>query len=384
MANTSSHCTGRDGYADAVSEVLLIAAGGGGDVIGAVMVAETLGFSPREAIIATVAWERLLVDPVPGPRSADDFDGLRRRGSTYEILPTTRARHPFGSLLPSLRRDLEFPLFLLDPEFGTLGLVDQLGELRDTLTGRRDVLLLDVGGDVLATGSEPGLRSPLCDALTLAATAQLSGEPRVLVAGPGLDGELTHTEINARLQHARAQVLTTLSPPSRRVRDVLSWHPTEANALMAASAMGIRGLVEIRDAGTSIELTPQSAQVWAMEATAALSGSLAVATLFTVGFTEAEDALKFRLGWTELDYERDKAARLNVNPETLDAAQIDETTLAAIRAFEQAAVTRGADYTTFRRLAEQTRQPHRWPELRAALVAAHPDRLVGPLWRLVP
>jgi hypothetical protein len=30
-------------------------------------------------------------------------------------------------------------------------------------------VLIDVGGDVLAQGHEPGLRSPLCDALMLAA-----------------------------------------------------------------------------------------------------------------------------------------------------------------------------------------------------------------------
>ena len=384
MANTSGHSTGRDGYADAVPEVLLIAAGGGGDVIGAVMVAETLGLSPEDAIIATLAWERLLIDPVPGPRSADDFDGLTRRGITFEILPTSRARHPYGSLLPRLRRDLGYPLFLLDPESGARGLVAQLGALQDTLTGRRDVWLFDVGGDVLATGSEPGLRSPLCDAMTLAATAQLTGEPRVLVAGPGLDGELTHTEIKARLGRTGAELLTTLTPPSQRVQDALAWHPTEANALLAASAMGIRGLVEIRDAGTAIELTPQSAQVWTMTVANARVGSITEAILATKGFIEAEDALKLRLGWTELDYEREKAARVNVNAETLDAGQIDDAALAAVRAFEQAAVTRGARYTTFRRLAEQTQQSHRCPELRAALVAAHPDRLVGPLWRLSP
>src|SRR4051794_21721830 len=95
-------------------EVLLVAAGGGGDVIGAVMVAETLGLTQHDARVATLAWERLLVDPVPGPRSVDDFDGLLQRGETFEVLPSSRTFEPYGSLLPRLRRDLGYRQYLLD------------------------------------------------------------------------------------------------------------------------------------------------------------------------------------------------------------------------------------------------------------------------------
>jgi len=40
------------------------------------------------------------------------------------------------------------------------------------------VVLLDVGGDVLAHGHEPGLGSPLCDAVLLAAAARLQAAGR--------------------------------------------------------------------------------------------------------------------------------------------------------------------------------------------------------------
>src|SRR3954451_8188441 len=256
-------------------EVLLVAAGGGGDVIGAVMVAETLGLTQRDASVATLAWERLLVDPVPGPRSVNDFEGLLQRGNTFEILPNTRACEPYGSLLPRLRRNLGYQQFLLDPRAGVSGLVTQLQALEALLNGPREVWLVDVGGAVLATGAEAGLRSPLCDALTLAATSRLGGAPRLLVAGPGLDGELTPTEVQDRLRQSSATLIATLVPPGENVRTVLEWHPTEASALLAASADGIRGRVEIRDAGTPIDLTPQSAQVWSMLATDALPGSIA-------------------------------------------------------------------------------------------------------------
>ena len=56
------------------------------------------------------------------------------------------------------------------------------------------IVFLDVGGDALAHGDEPGLGSPLCDAVMLAA-ADLLAEREVPVLGAlfgtGCDGELT-------------------------------------------------------------------------------------------------------------------------------------------------------------------------------------------------
>ena len=39
------------------------------------------------------------------------------------------------------------------------------------------VVCVDVGGDVLGHGTEPGLASPLCDAVMLAAAAQAAATP---------------------------------------------------------------------------------------------------------------------------------------------------------------------------------------------------------------
>ena len=69
-------------------------------------------------------------------------------------------------------------------------------------------MLLDVGGDVLAHGDEPGLASPLCDAIVLAAGLFLARSTEVIgaVYGPGCDGELTPDEVLQRitaLQSAR-------------------------------------------------------------------------------------------------------------------------------------------------------------------------------------
>ena len=50
-----------------MGKTLYVAAGGGGDVIGATILHAAIG-SPDEPQIATFSWDRLLVDPVPGPR----------------------------------------------------------------------------------------------------------------------------------------------------------------------------------------------------------------------------------------------------------------------------------------------------------------------------
>ena len=63
------------------------------------------------------------------------------------------------------------------------------------------VVYADVGGDALATGDEPGLGSPLCDAVMLAAAIRLA--PRldgaIAVLGAGCDGELTLDEVLGRI-----------------------------------------------------------------------------------------------------------------------------------------------------------------------------------------
>ena len=63
------------------------------------------------------------------------------------------------------------------------------------------VVYVDVGGDALAAGDEPGLASPLCDAIMLAAGLRLAGrlDGVATVIGAGCDGELTPDEVLARV-----------------------------------------------------------------------------------------------------------------------------------------------------------------------------------------
>jgi hypothetical protein len=132
--------------------------------------------------------------------------------------------------------------------------------------GADAVWLIDVGGDVVARGDEPGLRSPLADGLALAACVGLDVPVEVLTAGPGLDGELSGAEVIARVEalggHRRARLA---AEQIEWTLDVLGWHPSEATALLAAAALGVRGRVEIRDSGTSVGLTDRSAVIHAID-----------------------------------------------------------------------------------------------------------------------
>ena len=95
------------------------------------------------------------------------------------------------------------------------------------------VVYADVGGDVLATGSEPGLASPLCDAVMLAAGARAwrrrSRTALIALVGAGCDGELTPDEVLGRIaalaarrrldrqleRHRRRSPTSSSGPPPR-------------------------------------------------------------------------------------------------------------------------------------------------------------------------
>ena len=92
------------------------------------------------------------------------------------------------------------PVLLLDITRGPQALATGMAEAAAEL-GCDAMVLLDVGGDVLAHGDEPGLASPLCDAIVLAAGLFLARSTEVIgaVYGPGCDGELTPDEVLERI-----------------------------------------------------------------------------------------------------------------------------------------------------------------------------------------
>jgi hypothetical protein len=285
-------------------------------------------------------------------------------------------RPPSRSTLPRLAGDLDDTLMLLDPAAGAVGMRAQLAELAATCSADA-VTVVDVGGDAVARGDEPGLRSPLADALALAACIDLDLAVAVVVVGPGLDGELTERQVLDNIDGSRPPRSLT-ADDIVPFRATLDWHPSEATALLAAAAYGIRGRVEIRDAGLAVELTDNSAAMHRMDLAAVTHvNQLAHVLAHIETLAEVEQVTRDVCGMSEIDFERKKALHRTTTasaPRDLDAA---------IRTFERQATGRGVDYVTFRRLAEALRPAAiDINDLRHHLIATRAEHYDWPLWSL--
>jgi hypothetical protein len=236
--------------------------------------------------------------------------------------------------------------------------------------------LLDVGGDILAHGHEPTLRSPLADALTLAACVQIDVRVRLLVAGPGLDGEIPADVLRNRLG---TRVLAFTPHHTDSVTRVLDWHPSEATALLTATARGVRGICEVRDAGSPVPMTDESPMVFAVDTEAAFrANTVAQALRQTSTLQEAEEQCRRACGFSEIDYERSKASR-----PTRQGTTVGPEILVEMAEFEAGCRARGVTHTTHRRIAEALGvSPAERQPLRDLLATTWPTRQDGSLWRV--
>jgi hypothetical protein len=369
---------------------VLVAAGGGGDALAAAILHHS---TPRAdpAVIATYAWDHLVTDPVPGPRRLGDFTGLApMAGRDRLFTPATRPIPPAGSMLPRLSAEISDRLVLLDPDEAASGLRTQLDELV-TAHDADSVDIIDVGGDALAQGVEPGLRSPLADAMVVAACADLDVPSSIVVAGPGLDGELSEAAVIDAAGEGPDRVLEAADVAP--FAHVLDWHPTESTALLAAAAHGLRGWVEIRDGRLSVELTDRSAHVYRLALGGVLRRSrVAAALVGSTSLDEAEEITRAVCGFSEIDAERRKAAALAPARDAAAAAAAaganepdDDELDREVRALEAAAGERGIDYLTFRRIAEALQLATEAAErLRRRLVSTRPEHDAWPLWAVHP
>ncbi|OPG06699.1 hypothetical protein B1R27_16490 [Streptomyces sp. GKU 895] len=357
---------------------LIVAAGGGGDAVAAAMLDAALYGDEDQAVILTYAWDRLLVDPVPGPRGPDNFTGLEQLTPAVWTVPAAaRPIAPAGSTLPRLAAELPHTFALLDPHHGAEGVTRQLEELVSHLAPA-SIDVLDVGGDILARGDEPTLKSPLADALTLAACCQVNAPVRLLVAGPGLDGELPLDYVRGMLGPL---VHTFTVKDAKSISSVLEWHPSEATGMLAAAARGVRGTCEIRDAGMPVSLTDEGPTVHQVDLDEALSrNELARAVLTTESLDEVEAHSREICGYSEIDYERNKAVWLK---DQAEAGLYAESVLSQLAEFETEARERGITHTTFRHLTEVlSLSGSQRDSLRQLLITNRPEQYEAPLWRI--
>ena len=210
-----------------------------------------------------------------------------------------------------MARFLGEPVALIDPHGGPAGAAEGIEQAAERL-GCDAVALVDVGGDVLAHGDEPGLASPLCDAVMLAVARHLRLPSVGVVFGPGCDGELTPAEVRARIAEVAAAggLLRTwgLTPPeTARLEAAVAEVPTEASAQALRCARGEHGTSTIRGGRRAVELSPLGAVSFYFEPEAAMRSAarLADAVAHAASLEEAEEILAARGVRSELAVERE-------------------------------------------------------------------------------
>ena len=298
----------------AARAVLSIGIGGGGDVVGALAVAELAREAGLAARVGGVTWERRVIDPIPGPRRIEEISGAEPLDDAA-VLAGPETRGPGGFLFAesNMARVLGEPVLLVDPNPGPRAVAAAIDAAAERL-GCDLVVLTDVGGDVLGHGDEPGLASPLCDAILLAAAAHMRTRSLGAVVGTGCDGELTPEEVMDRVAEVAAAggMLGAAWPAALdRLEAAVEQVPTEASAMALACARGRTGRAEIRGGRRTVPLSPLGAVIWLFEPAAAMRSAarLAHAVAECGSLEEAQEVLSGLGVRTELDWERE-AARL--------------------------------------------------------------------------
>jgi len=305
----------------AASRILVVGIGGGGDVAGALAAAEAArALGVADAVVGGLTWERRPVDPLPGPRLLDEIEGLVERlgdGTSAAIAgPDTTGPGGFRLCEADMSSFLDgSPVLLVDPNPGPRAIARGLDAAAERFAADL-VLLLDVGGDVLAHGTEPGLASPLADATVLAAALHMTTPTLGVVFGTGCDGELTPAEVAERLDEVAAAggALGDLPLPAAaiaRTEASLAHVTTEASAMALRCARGETGDVPIRQGRRTVPLTPAGGRLICFDPAIAIASAarLAAAVAQAPSLEDAQQILTALGVRTELDYERDAAAQ---------------------------------------------------------------------------
>jgi hypothetical protein len=297
--------------------VLCLGIGGGGDVVGALHAALIAREAGLHAVVGGVTWERRPVDPLPGPRRLDEIDGADALNAHVALAgPDTTGPGGFRFAESHMSAVLGERTVLVDPHGGPAALADGLDDAAARL-GCDAIALVDVGGDVLAHGDEPGLASPLCDALLLAAAEHARLPCTGAVFGVGCDGELTPEEVLERLAEVAA------AGGSRGAQGITPAHadaleaavakvPTEASAMAVRCARGEHGRGPIRDGRRTVPLSPLGAVTFLFDARAAVRSAarLAHAVRDAASLHDAHETLTAMGIRTELRWEQERAGEL--------------------------------------------------------------------------
>jgi len=248
-----------------VRKALIIAAGGGGDSVGAVHTYLLLKRENIEPILGALVWERMSIDPCPGPVPVHCFKNIDKISDTlYKVRPETIVERCGRIFRPQISIVLEFlnsEGIIYDPYRPVEEIARDLVKYMED--NEIDLLIIsDSGGDILASGYEENLFSPLADSYTLSIAYQVSkkGFRTILgVFGPGCDGELSREEILTKFSLLAREgyflFYVSLTPSIAEIMEkIVEKAHTEASKLPLRAYRGEKGKISIRRGERQVDL----------------------------------------------------------------------------------------------------------------------------------
>jgi hypothetical protein len=241
---------------------ILLGIGGGGDIVGTIPTAKLLENFGVGHVMGGLSWERSVIDPVPGPRKFNETRNARKINDTvwysnHKTTTSTGVKFAESRISEIYGKET----LLVDVNYGVKEVVNGLLDAAEKLDA--DLIVgIDVGGDAIAFGNEPGIMSPLADAIMTASLSELEKRIDTImgVFGFGCDGELTMPELEKSIRKIAKEggLLGSWGITHETLKElekVVEIVPTEASRLPVEAAKGIFDRTTIRSGRRSVSLS---------------------------------------------------------------------------------------------------------------------------------
>jgi len=300
---------------------LVLAIGGGGDVVTAAVLARSMRRCGYETLVGSIAWERYVIDPEPGPIPLSSIVGCQHIGeyacrvnaSSY----ATRGSRKVVFQAVNVAKVLREEVVVIDLYGGVEGYRRGVEEVIEHY-GLDGIVGVDVGGDVLAYGFEEHLWSPLADSMGLAVLNKFDNA-YLVVHSLGSDGELPLNYLYERLsiviRNGGLIGITGLSRQDRELLEGLLEHAeSEASRISLLALNGFIGELIVRLGSRKAYVTPHSLVSYVLDPRIVYKESLVARVVDNSrSLDEARRKLNSIGIYTEYDLEED-LKKLGISP----------------------------------------------------------------------
>jgi hypothetical protein len=288
-------------------KALVFGIGGGGDIVSTVPTANFLKGFGFEVLHGSIVWDRIVVDPKPGPRSLEELQNIEiyndviafaseKTVTAYGVKPTVaRAAKYLGNVVAV---DITKGVGRLSK--GILEFVED--------NGVSIIIGLDGGGDAISIGYESGIKSPLADSICVAALSEIKGSI-IGVFGFGSDGELRLEELMLNISEllklkAFLGITAMNEEDYELMSEITKEVVTEASRIPLMAYEGEFGIKKIRTSRTVL-ITPLSILTLFFDTKGVFEINKAAKIVKEAKNIDEANELLNRAGiLTELDYER--------------------------------------------------------------------------------